>query len=104
VRYAVEITEPAEQNIEEAHDWLRAQSPEAASRWIDGLLGTIESLETFPLRCPLAPESADHEEEIRQVLYGRYRILFVIRKQKVFVLHVRHTSRDRARTEDLYHG
>jgi plasmid stabilization system protein ParE len=102
VRYRVEITGPAEKNIEESHDWLQAESPAAAVRWIDGLRGAIESLTNFPRRCPLAPESADHAEEIRQPLYGRYRILFVIRKQRVFVLHLRHSSRDRAGVEDLY--
>jgi plasmid stabilization system protein ParE len=51
VRYRVEITEPAQQNIQEAYDWLTAESSQAATTWIDGLLETIESLDTFPLRC-----------------------------------------------------
>jgi plasmid stabilization system protein ParE len=101
VRYRVEITEPAQQNIQKAYDWLAAESLQAATAWIDGLLGTIESLDAFPLRCPLAPESSDHSEEIRQILYAPQRILFSVRKLKVFVLHVRHCSRDRAGTEDL---
>jgi hypothetical protein len=29
------------------------------------------------------------EEEIRQMIVGRYRVLFTIRKHKVHVLHVR---------------
>jgi plasmid stabilization system protein ParE len=101
VRYSVEITGPAEQNIEEAHDWIHAESDAAAAHWIDGLLTSFLSLETFPLRCTMAPESSDHEEEIHQLLYGRYRILFVVRKRKVFVLHIRHSPRDRARMEEL---
>ncbi len=101
MRYRVEITEPAQQNIQEAYDWLSAESARAATAWIDGLLESIESLETFPLRCPLAPESTDHPEEIRQILYNSYRILFSVRKLKVLVLHVRHSSRDRAGTEEL---
>ncbi len=101
MRYSVELTEPAQQNIQEAYDWIDAESHAAANGWIDGLLGTIESLTTFPLRCPLAPESADHPEEIRQIFYGSYRILFVVRTPKVYVLHVRHSSRSRARQEEL---
>ncbi len=104
MRYRVEITEPAQENIQEVYDWLDAESHAASTGWIDGLLGTIESLTSFPLRCPLAPESTDHAEEIRQIFYDSYRILFVIRKPKVFVLHVRHGSRDRAQGEDLYLG
>ena len=101
MRYSVEITEPAQQDIQEAYDWLTAESSRAAIAWIDGLLETIESLDAFPLRCPLAPESADHPEEIRQIFYASYRILFSVRKMKVFVLHVRHSSRDRAGAEEL---
>ena len=101
MRYSVEITEPAQQNIQEAYDWLSAESSRAATAWIDGLLETIESLDAFPLRCPLAPESTDHPEEIRQILYDSYRILFSVQKPNVFVLHVRHSSRDRAGAEDI---
>jgi len=102
VRYSVEITEPAQLNIQEAYDWLHAESATAAVEWIDGLLETIEKLGTFPLRCPLAPESTDHKEKIRQILYGFYRVLFVVRKSTVYVVHVRHSSRDRAGSEDVY--
>jgi len=101
VRYRVEITEPAERNIEEAHEWLYSRSESAALRWIDGLLEGIESLKHFPLRCPLAPESEDHAEEVRQVLYRHYRILYTIRNKCVYVLHIRHAARDRIRGLDL---
>jgi plasmid stabilization system protein ParE len=102
VRYHVEITEPAEKNIREAYEWLRSQSQQAAAIWLDGLLEAVESLAAFPRRCGVAPESEDHEDEIRQLLYGRYRVLFLIRERKVFILHVRHAARYRASEEDLY--
>ena len=38
---------------------------------------------------PLAPEDDEFSAEIRQMIVGRYRILFTIRKQKVHVLHIR---------------
>jgi mRNA-degrading endonuclease RelE of RelBE toxin-antitoxin system len=48
-----------------------------------------------PLRC-VAPENDALAEEIRQLSYGKsrnkYRILFTIREDTVFVLHVRHSS------------
>jgi toxin ParE1/3/4 len=91
--FRVEIAEPAEADIEQAHDWLNAESTEAADRWIDGLLATIEKLRTMPRRCPLAPENSDHVEEIRQFLFGHYRILFTVDAQRVIVLHVRHGAR-----------
>jgi toxin ParE1/3/4 len=91
--FRVEIAEPAEADIEQAHDWLNAESAEAAERWIDGLLAAIETLCKMPRRCPFAPENSDHIEEIRQLLYGQYRILFTVDAQRVIVLHVRHSAR-----------
>lgn len=49
MRYRVEITEPAQQNIQEAYDWLAAESSWAAVAWIDGLLETIDAWILF--RC-----------------------------------------------------
>ncbi len=93
MRYRIEITEPAESNIEEAYDWIAADSEQAASRWIDGLLEQIETLSDMPDRCTVAPESEDHDVVIRQLFYSRYRILFYVREPMVFILHIRHASR-----------
>ena len=38
---------------------------------------------------PLAPEDAEFSEEIRQMVVGRYRVLFTIKGRKVHVLDVR---------------
>jgi len=48
-----------------------------------------QQLELFPLSFPLAPESGESAVEIRQVIVGRYRLLFTIRANIVYVLHVR---------------
>ena len=73
------------------------KTPEAADRWFNSLYDTIGSLEIFPERCPLAPESEFFKVEIREIFHGRrqhkYRILFTVSKNKVHVLHVRHGAR-----------
>ena len=38
---------------------------------------------------PLAPEDDEFSEEIRQMVIGRYRVLFTIKGREVHVLHVR---------------
>lgn len=93
LRYHVEVSEPAEREIEGAQDWIAADSPEAAERWADELYDTLRSLQTMPARCPLAPENGGRAEEIRQLLYGQYRILFTVRLGRVLILHVRHGAR-----------
>jgi plasmid stabilization system protein ParE len=96
-RRDVIIEVPAQQDIEEAHRWLAERDVEAADRWFNSIYDTIGSLETFPERCPLAPESKFFNREIRETFHGRrqhkYRILFTVTEKGVRVLHVRHGAR-----------
>ena len=88
------ITEPqAESDIAEAFHWIARDSPLNAARWQNNLEAVIDSLDTFPERCAIAPETDAFDYEIRQLLHGNYRILFTIREQAVYVLHVRHGAR-----------
>lgn len=96
-RWSVVIEAPAQQDIAEAHRWLAERAPEAADRWFDNIYETIGSLELFPDRCPLAPESKFFNCEIREIFHGRrkhkYRILFAVTETEVHILHVRHGAR-----------
>jgi len=93
MRYQV-IPEPGvEEEIEQAFLYISQQSPLNAIRWYNGCLETIYSLADFPQRCALAPEAGTFHYEIRQLLYGNYRILFTIRGSTVHILHVRHAAR-----------
>jgi hypothetical protein len=71
----------------------------------NALLDIVDSLETFPARCGIAPESDKEGVEIRQLIYGRrphvYRILFTIRSRDVFVLHIRHGARQTMMPEEI---
>jgi hypothetical protein len=66
---------------------------ETGLRWFEGLQVAIQSLQDMPHRCALAPESPFMPFEMRQLLYGnkqhRYRILFTIWGEDVFILHIR---------------
>ena len=96
-RWRVVLECSAQHDIEDAYLWLAEHEPEAAVRWFNGIYDTTGSLETFPERCPLAPETDFFEREIRQIFHGRrqhkYRILFTIAERNVHVLHVRHGAR-----------
>lgn len=73
------------------------REPDAADRWFNNIHDTIGSLEIFPERSPLAPESKMLRTEIREIFHGRrqhkYRILFILTEGEVHVLHVRHGAR-----------
>jgi plasmid stabilization system protein ParE len=97
MKYRVVVQPRAAADIENAYLWIRERAPSSGDRWFQGVYEAIEKLETLPARCPLAPENAYFEEEIRELFYGkrigRYRILFTITGDTVHILHVRHGRR-----------
>jgi plasmid stabilization system protein ParE len=96
-RWVVIVEIPAQQDIEAAYLWIAEHDAVAADRWFNSLYETIGSLELFPERCPLAPESRFFNQEIREAFHGRrqykYRILFTVTQGEVHILHVRHGAR-----------
>ncbi len=108
--YRVRVSPSALADAESAYRWLKEQASEKqATQWYNGLADAINSLETLPLRCPLAPESERLEIAIRQLLYGKrsaaYRILFSIARENaedvVRVYRIWHGARDQIKAEDL---
>ncbi len=99
--YQVITTQQAESEIEAAYQWTANYSPEKASLWFFDVQEAIESLANFPFRCPLAPESVTFGREIRHLLIGKYRILFHVDDETVFVTHVRHSAQQKLSPEDV---
>jgi len=98
--YRIIIEDQAYSEMDEAYQWMAQYSPETAMLWYFDITAKIESLKKFPLRCSLAPENQFFPHEIRQLLVGKYRILFTVRDEFVHVLHVRHEARDVVHPED----
>ena len=94
--FQVRTTKTAEAQIQTAYLWLKERNPGYADQWFRGLMNVIASLQEKPQRCALASDNEVFSEQVRQLLYGKsrntYRILFTIREETVFVLHVRHSS------------
>lgn len=100
------ITQPrAEVDIETAAEWIAEQSksPAKALRWALRIRAKIGNLKANPKRCPIDPDADAYGEEVRVLLYGKrhgkYRILFAIRGDAVYVVTVRHTARQSASEE-----
>ena len=103
--FQVRTTKAAELQIETAYLWLKKRNPLYADEWFKGLMNAVASLQEKPQRCSLATESEVFSEEVRQLLYGKsrnkYRVLFTIREDIVYVLFVRHTSQALLTEDDL---
>ena len=98
--YRVAITARALADADAAHAWMTQHiSPKFADQWYQELFQQIDTLKQHPNRCPLARESDKFTEEIRELIYGKrkhknkYRIIFLIRKNTVVILHIHHGSR-----------
>lgn len=90
-RYRVIITERAKLDFDRSYEWGRREWGDAAARrWYRKIkLQILESLSTFPLGHPIAPESVEYGGEIRHMIIGRYRVLFEIEGKIVRVMHLR---------------
>ncbi len=73
MKYTVEVTAFAQADIDLAYGWLAVRTVHA-DVWLKGLQTQIEALSAFPTRCPLAPESREFREPVRQMLYGNSRM------------------------------
>jgi plasmid stabilization system protein ParE len=97
--FSVEFSFRARRDLEEIAAYIAANSPARSARWRKRFEVRLRSLSRMPLACGLAPEDEVSGREIRQLLFGKYRALFTVHEQKVFILTIRHGAR-RLMTED----
>jgi plasmid stabilization system protein ParE len=90
-KYKVVLHPEAETDIDSSFQWgCHTWGEENARVWIRELRKVMtDRLTSMPLSCPRAPESEELGVIVRQLIVGRYRILFIIEKRTVTVLHVK---------------
>lgn len=93
--YRVELSPSAFDDVDAVVSYISVDSADNAHRWRTRLFSKIAGVGLLPRGCSLAPEDEFCAMEVRQFLFGRYRILFTIRDEDslVYVLTVRHGSR-----------
>ena len=89
-KFHIFFSEDADEEVLRSYEWgLLFWGREQTDRWLRDLYSSvIERLGTFPLACPIAPESAYLDQEIREYYFGRYRILFEITDEEVTVIRL----------------
>ena len=86
------------ERVSEAAESIELEDPAAAERWMENVFAATERLELFPRSGRVVPEL--QREEIREVFYQRYRIIYKVKPDRVEVLTVRH-MRQRLRPGDI---
>ena len=102
--FQIDITRQAQAEALEIFVWKSEnQSAAAATEWYNDLMRHLYSLDEMPERCALAPENDHFEDEIRQLLVGKrrqiYRVLFTIRRDTVYILHILNSAMDTLRPD-----
>ena len=107
MRYRVRILRRARSDIDRNADWWADHySTEQALMWSDKVYDQIDTLSEFPESHSLSFENEDFPFEIRDMLVGlgskrRYRAVFTIRENDVFVLTVRAAEEGHLRPTDV---
>lgn len=90
-QFRVKYSPRAEQDLQESYDWgVETWGRENADNWVTQIDELIRKRLSFlPLACPLAPENANFEFELRHLPIRRYRVLFTVSGDSDFVLRIR---------------
>jgi toxin ParE1/3/4 len=85
-------TDSAVAQLQAIHDYLAQTSPEYALLIIDRLTKRSIQFSAFPLSGRIVPEY--ELNEVREVIEGRYRIIYLVEAAQVQVLAVVHGARE----------
>lgn len=84
--YKIQITEKAENDVEKIYNFIKTeyQTEETAKNTIKMIIDAIETLSTFPLRCP----AFRLDNRYRVLFSGSYNIIFEIENDTVKIVSV----------------
>jgi toxin ParE1/3/4 len=100
--YLVRLADRALRDMAAIYEFIDAEASENAFAWLNDLAREIYSLERFPERGAVIPES----KKLRHLLFGKkpsiYRITYAVDKRNdvVNVLHIRHGARAALSTKE----
>ena len=91
-KYKVNLTQLAQNDLEQIYYYIAADSISNATKFIRELEKKIHSLDTFPERHPLIAENVFFATDYRHLIYRKYRIIYRISEKTGFILRVIHAA------------
>jgi addiction module RelE/StbE family toxin len=74
----------------EIAEYISLDNPTAAKQWIDNIFENVLILQTNPKMGRKVPEI--NRNEIREIIFGNYRIIYRIETFNISILTIRHTK------------
>jgi plasmid stabilization system protein ParE len=104
--YSVRLLPRAAEDAERIYRRVVQEAPVRGREWYARLIESLDSLKTYPERCPVVESLSKPDSLMRRFLYGRrfhtYCIYFDIVGDTVRVFHIRHGRRKEPRRRDLF--
>jgi len=94
----IEWTDPALDDLEGIRDYIGKDSPYYARQFIERIFDAVEKLVDFPKIGRPVPEAQDRDD-IRELIYQGYRLIYRTKPDRVQVITVIHGSRNLAAKE-----
>lgn len=94
----IEWTEPAVADLGSIREYIGRDSEYYAARFIERIIEAVERLEFFPEMGRRVPEAAE-EENVRELLFQNYRIMYRPESQRILILTIIHAARDISQKE-----
>jgi toxin ParE1/3/4 len=92
-RYEVNLTKHAQDDLERMYYYIADVNPNNAVEFVLQLEEKVYLLNTFSERHPLIPENEFFRTDYRHLVYKKYRIIYHIIKDSVFILRIIHGSK-----------
>lgn len=85
-------TDPSLDDLKAIRDYIAKDSETYAASFIESILSAVEQLGEFPHMGRIVPEA--NVSDVREVIFGSYRIIYRVHQDTILILAVIHGYRD----------
>ncbi len=93
----IEWTKTSVDDLENLRNYIAKDSEYYASLFLGKIIASVEQLAKFPKIGRKVPEVED--ENIRELIFHNYRIIYLVEKTRILVLTIVHSGRDLTQKE-----
>lgn len=76
------------ERVTEIAQYIAQDNPTAAGKWVETVFSKVEQLQSSPASGRMLPEV--NRKEIRELIFGNYRIIYRTDPKNISILTVRH--------------